>query len=308
MVAAPVAQERKVSAEAYALYLWRDTDDVTLIPPGTGPSPLTTEDDLSQDWDAGVGAEVIIDISNMEAIGASFMYVRHDAEFATNDVSEGLSSNWSFTAGPGTFVPDSSFTAATAALGDYETSLIGGEVSYFYRITPRVTLLIGPRVAVLDEDINLFSVDEGDFDPLSPGEPDGQIQIDIDNYLAGIQVGVEGRAQLLENLRITGSAKGGVYANYVEKDFHYENEASNVFDFDESEWDVAGIVQGDLELALEVAEGVELFVGGTAMYLLGVATGPGNVPEANTASEFTDLDNDDNVLYVGGRAGLRVSF
>ena len=42
-VAAPVAQERKVSAEAYALYLWRDTDDVTLIP-GTGSPPEGSED------------------------------------------------------------------------------------------------------------------------------------------------------------------------------------------------------------------------------------------------------------------------
>ncbi len=136
------------------------------------------------------------------------------------------------------------------------------------------------------------------------------MEIDIDNYLAGLQVGVEGSAQLEEDLRITGSAKGGVYANYVDKDFHYENVSSPpiALDFDESGLDVAGIMQADLELALEVAEGVEIFVGGTAMYLMGVATGPGNVPEANTASEFTDLDNDDNVLYAGGRAGLRVSF
>lgn len=302
--------------ELFGLYMQRSGDDDVLLIEANSPSipDLTTESALDPNDGLGFGAALSTHIGGRK-INFNAFYIGHSANFATEDLSEGssgLSQNWAFT-GNGSFLDDGSWTGATAAFGDFESHLISAEAMFAHKKFEKTEVSIGPRLVSLQDELNLYSVDEGGLAPLEANEPDGRMNIDVSNLLAGLQIGAKttfSPTQANNRLHISVGAKAGLFVNFVNKDLHYvdSDEGDDIFDFDDGEAVISSILEGELEVAVEATDNIELFVGGQATALLGVATGFAQVPTANTETEFNKVESDQNVIYWGAKTGARVKF
>lgn len=298
--------------ELFGLYMQRDGDDNVLLIPGftSSDADLTTDSALDPEGGFGFGAKFSKRFNGRKFEFSAF-YIGNSSDFETEELDEGsLGNDWDFTEN-GSFVTQTGWTNATAAFGDFESHLISGEVMRAYDGHENTEVGFGARLVSLRDELNLYSVNEGGLDPLSAGQPAGAMNIDVSNLLAGIQVGAKTTFSPMETndrLHVSIGAKAGLFANFVDKDMHYKGGATQVFDFDDSETVISGIVEGEFEVAVEATDGIELFAGGQATALLGVATGFSQIPTANTEAEFNKVETDQNVIYWGAKAGARVRF
>lgn len=300
--------------ELFGLYMRRNGDDnVLLIEGDSGSDPdLTTDSALDPKDGVGFGAAGSTHIGGRKFNFSAF-YISHSSDFATDALDESLDENWEFEK-VGSFVPDNSWDEAEAAFGDFESHLISGEAMAAHMLSETTEVSIGPRVVSLRDELNLYSVHSGNLSPLLAGEPEGRMNIDVSNILAGLQVGAKttfSPAKANDRLHVSVGAKAGLFANFVDKDLRYvnfEESVTETFDFNGNETVVSGILEGEFEVAVEATDNIELFAGGQATALLGVATGFSQVPTANTEAEFNKVETDQNLIYWGAKTGVRVKF
>lgn len=296
--------------ELFGLYMQRSGDDNVLLIEGDSSSDpdLTTESALDPESGFGFGAALSTHIGGHKFNFGAF-YIGSSSDFATEDVDEGLDDDWAFT-NNGSFLSDGSWDAAESAFGDFESHLISGEAMYAHTIFEKAEVSIGPRFVSLRDELNLYSADEGGLSPLDSGEPEGRMNIDVSNFLAGLQVGAKAKfspIQANDRLHVSVGAKAGVFANFVDKDLRYQNDGDST-SFDNDKTVISGVLEADLEVAVEATDNIEIFAGGQATALLGVATGFSQVPTANTEAEFNKVETDENLIYWGAKAGVRVKF
>lgn len=298
--------------ELFALYMQRSGDDNVLLIEGatTADAALTTDSALDPEGGFGVGAKFSKYISGRKFEFSGF-YIGHSSDFGTEELNGGsLNSDWAFTDN-GSFYEVESWTGADAAFGNFESHLISGEIMHARALSDQTEVSIGTRLASLRDELNLYSVDEGGLAPLDPNEPSGVMNIDVSNLLLGLQAGAKTTFSPVDRLHLSVGAKAGLFVNFVEKDLHYVSlgEGGDVdANFDDSDTVVSGILEGEFEVAVEATDGIELFAGGQATALLGVATGFSQIPTANTEAEFNKVETDENLIYWGAKAGARVRF
>ncbi|MEH6727487.1 MAG: hypothetical protein V7703_15105, partial [Hyphomicrobiales bacterium] len=222
--------------ELFGLYMRRDgDDDVLLIQRNAASDPdLTTDSALDTKDGLGFGAAGSTHIGGHKFNFSAF-YISHSSDFATEELGESLDGDWDWENNGGSFVPDGSWESADSAFGDFESHLISGEAMIAHMKSENTEVSIGPRVVSLRDELNLYSVDEGGLSPLSPGEPDGRMNIDVSNILAGLQVGAKttfSPAMANDRLHVSVGAKAGVFANFVDKELHYVGTENEGFDGD----------------------------------------------------------------------------
>ena len=167
--------------------------------------------------------------------------------------------------------------------------LVGGRAIYFGE-------LLGATVMQDDDDI--------------PGGVDATPDLDLvavrtDNYLFGVQAGLQGMFNLGSSLRVGGNVKAGIYDNevYRRRTFLSSNVQSRNQDSSDDDHETAWGFEANPRVEVRLSDNVMLTAAGTFLWL-------GNVSEAlDHYANVTDLDDHDlranrDVYFYGGSVGL----
>lgn len=136
----------------------------------------------------------------------------------------------------------------------------------------------------------------------------GRFQHNVENRMAGVQLGADVLypVSLRSNIGIRG--KGGVYANFDEANVLLQNGATTVLNAGDSSVDVAGVIEMGIFTNYHIVPSVRLTAGYEFWYLPGIVTVPGQSPQFVHPSAGTQLDNDNELFLHGGSVGVQVLF
>lgn len=189
----------------------------------------------------------------------------------------------------------------------HETKLFGGEINAV-RPFGIPGLLIGARGIFFGEQLGSTAMDtEASVPWLGTAIVRDHVGIRTDNYLLGLQVGLQHMFEVGDFMRIGGSVKGGLFNNYVRRNrtFVSENRTDlRSFDTNHSDHVFAQGVEVNPRIEFQLMDGVYLTAAGSFLWL-------NNVSTALPHYEFVeDIDGDRNVransdtYFWGGSLGL----
>lgn len=186
----------------------------------------------------------------------------------------------------------------------HQTQLFGGEVNVVKPFgIPGLT--IGPRAIYFGEELGATVMEETDDVPGGGGTARDQVSLTTDNWMLGLQAGLQGMFDLSDGLRVGGSVKAGIYDNIVsrQRTFFSLNQSARRQDSSDSDHELAYAVEVNPRVELRVADGVYLSAAGSFLWL-------DNVSEATSHfANLTDLDDRNtrasgDVFFYGGSLGL----
>lgn len=129
----------------------------------------------------------------------------------------------------------------------------------------------------------------------------------VDNYMLGVQVGVDQMFQITDGISIGGSAKAGIFRNHIERHRTFNRDVSGSAQHtmgDKLKDDQTSyVVEVNPRLNIQLAEGVNFTAGGWFLYADNVATA---LPHFFAAADRDDreLRADRDVYFWGGSLGL----
>ncbi len=134
------------------------------------------------------------------------------------------------------------------------------------------------------------------------------VAIHTDNYLLGLQVGLEGMTDLGGGIRLSGSVKAGLYANQVGRLRSFISRNQTQARAQQSSLDDTVLAQGvefNPRIEIELAKGVVFSAGGTLLWLNGVS---GALSHFATVTDLqdTNIRAKDDVLFYGAQTGLTI--
>jgi hypothetical protein len=193
---------------------------------------------------------------------------------------------------------------------EQQTDLMGAEANLRDAFGAK-GLLLGGRVLNLSEKFSTSTHDrEADFPPQTGTRIDG-LSIRSDNILAGIQVGLQGMFDVAPGISIGGSAKAGLFANFVDVESTFTSispsgsvpSRSRVL---KSGDDVVAstVFEVNPRLDFRIADGVVLTASGTFMWINNVSDAVDYYADAANATPYTISSAGDAFIYGGG-LGLR---
>lgn len=190
----------------------------------------------------------------------------------------------------------------------HETKLFGGELS---ALTPfgieGVTL--GPRFIYFGEQLGSHSIQREQDIPFDASSPRrDRVSVRTDNFMYGLQAGVEGMFHVGGGLSIGGSVKGGLYLNDVQRyrSFRSVNQTVRRQESDDDGKQFSQAIEVNPRLEYRLNDTVTLTAAGTFLWL-------SNVSEAvSHYGTVTDLDDHDvrangDVYFYGGTVGVKIA-
>jgi len=164
---------------------------------------------------------------------------------------------------------------------------------------------------VLSTSIGVRYVDyEEDFRFVSSrsGVGTGVLNESIDNEMIGVQLG----ADILYPVSLRGNigfkGKGGVYANFDERNAFLSNAGTTLINSGDSDVDVAGLIELGVFGNYHIVPSIRLTAGYEFWYMPGMATVPEQMPNVITPTSGTIIHDDDDVVLHGGHVGIQVLF
>lgn len=207
---------------------------------------------------------------------------------------------------PGADINSTNSENIFALTAQHETQLFGGEVNVV-RPFGVPGLLIGPRAIYFGEELGVTVMEERDDVPgfVPQGTARDQVSVKTDNWMLGLQAGLQGMFALSDDLRVGGAVKAGIYDNIVSRrrTFFSLNQSVRRQDSSDSDHELAYAVEVNPRVELRVADGVYLSAAGSFLWL-------DNVSEATSHfATLTDLQDRDtrangDVFFYGGSLGL----
>jgi hypothetical protein len=189
----------------------------------------------------------------------------------------------------------------------YATRLYQAEANLRWEFCPRATMLAGFRWVGLREELEGTIPDPHRHAPFW--------ETTTRNNLFGVQLGEEWKIVRRGRLSIDGLVKGGIFNNIAK-----ESTGVSIFRTVHRESDstthAAFLGEIGLQGKYQVAERLVLKAGYEALWLEGVATAPGQIPQTlSHASSLFDVDvrslgvdSSSGVFYHGATAGLEYTF
>lgn len=130
----------------------------------------------------------------------------------------------------------------------------------------------------------------------------------IDNYMLGVQVGVDQMFEISDGISIGGSAKAGIFNNHIERHRTFNRDisgsASNTMGDEITKNQVAYAIEVNPRLNVRLAPGVDLTASGWFLYADNVAEA---LPHFTSAADRDDrnMRADGDVYFWGASLGLR---
>jgi hypothetical protein len=188
----------------------------------------------------------------------------------------------------------------------HETKLYGGEASAV-RPFGIPGLLVGVRGIYFGEELGSTSMDTEDSVPsLGTDDVRDHVSIRTDNYLLGMQVGLEHMFNVGDSVRIGGSVKAGLYNNFVNRNrtFVSENRPDlRSFESSDSKNVFAQGVEINPRVEFKLDEGIYLTAAGTFMWLNNVSTALPNYASVEDLDDH-DVRANGSTYFYGGSLGL----
>lgn len=299
-----------------------DTIDFTAPDNGLGgattPFALVTTDDLEFDGTGGARATAQFNAFGHTWQASGFGVVSFDQDFLISDLDPDLapgdtSTTYSeFVGGndPSNTFPSNSDELHALAL-DIESELWGAEFSWVKNLESygfkNVDLLLGVRYIHYGEDLNstVFD-DEGDF----PGGPfiDSAF-IGVENDLVGLQVGLQGMWGVTSTISIGGSLKGGIAANFVDRERSFASlDAGPDLVYADSHDDTgfAQFAEFNPRVDIALSETATLTIGGTVLWINETSRAASHYQTLADTSDGNVRDDDDEIFY-GASVGLKLA-
>jgi hypothetical protein len=189
----------------------------------------------------------------------------------------------------------------------HETKLFGGEAS-LVRPLGIPGLVIGARGIFFGEQLSSTAMDQADDVPgLGTDNQRDHVSIRTDNFLFGMQVGLQHMFEVGDFMRIGGSIKGGLYNNFVDRERTYVSEnVTNLRSFETS--DSANVFAQSLEinprLEFKLSDGVLLTAAGSFLWLNNVSTALPHYASVEDLNGNRNVGAKDDVYFYGGSLGL----
>jgi hypothetical protein len=298
------------------LYLQKDDGDSIAFtaPDGGGPFALVTTDDL--DLDATGGARITAQFaafgSTWQASG--FGVVSFDQDFFISDLEPGSNTDTTYAEFIGgsdgsSGQPENSDEIHALDLG-LEADLWGAEFSWVKNLGGygwnNVDFLVGVRYLHYGEELTSAAFD-------SPNDLTGDDDIDsafigVDNDLVGLQIGLQGMWQVSSNVSIGGSLKGGLAANFVDRERSFVDQDGVGLAYADNHDDVgfAQFAEFNPRVDIALSETATLTIGGTVLWINETSRAASHYETLADTTDGNLRDDDDELLY-GASIGLKLA-
>ncbi|HIE71661.1 MAG TPA: hypothetical protein EYP98_16625, partial [Planctomycetes bacterium] len=156
----------------------------------------------------------------------------------------------------------------------HETKLYGAEAELLQPLG-LPGLVIGARAINFGEQLSSMTARQPDDVPGGSDNDRDHVSVRTDNRLVGLQVGLHHMFDVGDNLRIGGSAKAGLYRNFIDRSRTFESEnVINLRSFEQTDHDEV-YAQGfeiNPRVEFKLAEGTYLTAAGQFLWLNNVST------------------------------------
>jgi hypothetical protein len=297
------------------LYLEQDDGDTVPLTEATlgGAFNLVTDDPLEFDGTGGARATAqFVAFGNNTWQASAFGVASFDQDHFVSNLDFGGVGGNNTDATYSNGASPSNSTELHALDLELEGELWGGEFSWVHNLSGygwnSVDFLVGVRYLHYGEELTSIAFDEADD---LPGGGDNGIDrafIGIDNDLVGLQVGLQGMWGLTSNIAIGGSLKGGVAANFVdrERSFVSDNGAFPAYANSNDDTGFAQFAEFNPRLDIALSETATLTIGGTVLWINETSEAASHYQTlADTAD--SNLRDDDDQLFYGASVGLKLA-
>lgn len=307
------------------LYLEKDdgdTIDFTAPDGGLGgattPFALVTTDDLEFDGTGGARATAQFHAFGHTWQASGFGVVSFDQDFLISNLDpDGAPGDTSttyseFVGGddPNGTLPGNSDELHALAL-DVEAELWGAEFSWVKNLESygfkNVDLLVGVRYIHYGEDLNSTAFDDqSDF----PGGPDiDRAFIGVENDLVGLQIGLQGMWDITSSISIGGSLKGGIAANFVDRErslVGLDVAPDRAYADSHDDTGFAQFAEFNPRVDIALSETATLTIGGTVMWINETSRAASHYQTLADRTDGNVRDDDDEIFY-GASVGLKLA-
>lgn len=193
-----------------------------------------------------------------------------------------------------------------------EADLWGAEFSWVKNLGGygwnNVDFLVGVRYLHYGEELNSAAFDSAND---LPGGGDNDIDrafIGVDNDLVGLQIGIQGMWQVTSSVSIGGSLKGGIAANFVDRERSFGADDNNTFDYANSHDDTgfAQFAEFNPRVDIALSETATLTIGGTVLWINETSRATSHYQTLADATD-SNLRDDDDELFYGASIGLKLA-
>ncbi|GAB5404747.1 MAG: hypothetical protein Aurels2KO_29780 [Aureliella sp.] len=253
------------------------------------------------DWDFEFGGRYTIGTLEDCVNGWELSYVgpydwnRFGTASGSGTLQSNLVASNGFTAGD-----IDAFNNADQHIQSWRASMQSFEINRKWWTWDVLSTSIGVRYVDYEEDFRFFST--------RSGVGNGVLNESVDNELLGVQVGVDMLFPVSLRGNVGFKGKGGVYANFDERNAFVSNAGTTIINSGDSDVDVAGIIELGVFGNYHIVPSVRLTAAYEFWYMPGVATVPEQLPRLITANSGTTLIDDGEVLLHGGSVGLQILF
>lgn len=225
------------------------------------------------------------------------------------DLNQGTGTNTDavYDDGPGADITSANSDNIYGMTVHHETKLFGAEANAV-RPFGIPGLLIGARGIYFGEQLSSTTMDQADDVPwLGTDTQRDHVSIRTDNYLLGVQLGLQHMFDVGDFVRIGGSIKGGLYNNFVDRNRTYVSEnRPDLRSFDTSH--SANVFAQGLEinprLEFKLSDSVFLTASGSLLWLNNVSTPLSHFASVEDIDGDRDVRATDDVFFYGGSVGL----
>lgn len=193
-----------------------------------------------------------------------------------------------------------------------EANLWGAEASWVRNLTDygwhRTDLLIGVRYIHYGEELKSTVFDEpGD---LTGGNGIDDLNIEVDNDLVGLQIGLQTRWNISPTVSIGGTLKGGIAANFLNRDRSFRDRDGDlgnlIYSDNADDTGFAQFAEFNPRIEVVLGDSATLTVGGTVLWINDTTRAASHYQSAaNTADSA--LRDDEDQLFYGASIGLRLA-
>jgi len=298
-------------AEAFGLLKHLlDGGDTVTTKGDSGAGPFATGatvkdiDDATESFEMGGGRLTMGRVLNeRDSVEFSLMGFNHSSHSFIEDPDTDLDAAFTVSGG---FLTDllccTEFDGARAQRLDYATLLVSAEFNFRRQVNQMFSILGGIRYVHLSD--NLFFTTDDDL-VIEVVDADGTVDIDGENDMFGLQVGVDAEVPIGDKFTVNGGLKAGAFVNVASIDSIIFDDDTLSFGFEDTKARGSAITEGKIGLGWKVTPNVAINLGYMAMLLSWVTTAGNNFPQDNTMAEFQSHDSD-HVLVHGPLARINI--
>lgn len=301
------------------LYLEKDDGDTIPLtaPDPAGPFNLVTDDVI--DFDATGGARATAQFQSFGHTwqASAFAVVSFDQDALVSNLDDVVIGNTSttyaeFVGGSDPSIDQPSNSDELHALDLHlEGDLWGAELSWVKNLGGygfgAFDLLVGVRYIHYGEDLVSTAFDEANDLSGADDEIDRAF-IGIDNDLVGLQIGLQGMWNLTSNVALGGSLKGGVAANFIDRERSLSSDDLSYPAYANSHDDTgfAQFAEFNPRLDIALSETATLTIGGTVLWINETSHATSHYATLADATDSNLRDGDDELFY-GASVGLKLA-